>query len=271
MGADAGLDSLLNTAREAAEAAVAIHRRDAGRVLLAGATIKARADYVSQTDIDAQEVALAVIQRNHPDHLILAEESDESVEEQLARWDGRPLWIVDPLDGTANFLHAHPHYCASVAVAVDGDPVAGAVASGSSGERWWAAKGHGAFKGRRRISVSSERPLSSAMVGTGFPFKILEVLPEYLGELGRVLPAASGVRRAGAAALDLCYLAQGSLDAFWEKILMPWDFAAGLVLVREAGGVLARPDGSPLDIATGPVTGANSAHLLQELQAILDG
>ena len=89
MGADAGLDSLLNTAREAAEAAVAIHRRDAGRVLLAGATIKARADYVSQTDIDAQEVALAVIQRNHPDHLILAEASDESVEEQLARWDGR--------------------------------------------------------------------------------------------------------------------------------------------------------------------------------------
>jgi myo-inositol-1(or 4)-monophosphatase len=271
VGADGRLNSLLNTAREAAEAAVAIHRRDAGRVLLAGATIKARADYVSHTDIDAQEAALAVIQRNHPDHLILAEESDESVEEQLAGWDGRPLWIVDPLDGTANFLHAHPHYCASVAVAVDGDPVAGAVASGSSGERWWAAKGQGAYKGGRRISVSSARPLSSAMVGTGFPFKILEVLPEYLDELGRVLPAASGVRRAGAAALDLCYLAQGSLDAFWEKILMPWDFAAGLVLVQEAGGVLARPDGSPLDIATGPVSGANSAHLLQELQAILDG
>ncbi len=269
MGAELQLEALLQTARAAAEAAVQIHRRDAGNVGLAGAREKARADYVSKTDLDAQEAALAVIERSHPDHVVLAEESDEAVEDRLARWDGRPLWIVDPLDGTANFLHSHPQYCASVAVAVEGRVVAGAVTSGSTGERWWAAEGLGAFKGGRRMRVSSVSPLSQAMVGTGFPFKSLELLPSYLGEFDRVLRAASGVRRGGSAALDLVYLAQGSLDAFWEKILMPWDFAAGIVLVQEAGGVLARPDGSALDFTPGPVTGANSVALLEELRSLL--
>jgi len=262
--------TLLRTAREAAEAAARIHRRDAGRVLLSGATLKARADYVSQTDLDAQAAALAIIEANHPDHAILAEESDEPIEDQLARWDGRPMWIVDPLDGTANFLHEHPQYCSSVGVAVEGRCVAGAVVSGSTGERWWASEGEGAFKGGKRISVSSDRPLIEAMVGTGFPFKLLDVMPTYLGQLDRVLRSASGVRRAGSAALDLCYLAQGSLDAFWEEILMPWDFAAGLVIVQEAGGVLTRPDGGGLEIAPGAVRGANSAELLDELRAVLE-
>jgi myo-inositol-1(or 4)-monophosphatase len=264
------LSELLRTAREAAEAAARIHRRDAGRVLLAGATLKARADYVSQTDLDAQSAALAVIEANHPDHVVLAEESDEPVEDQLARWDGRPMWIVDPLDGTANFLHEHPQYCSSVGVAVDGRCVAGAVVSGATGERWWASEGAGAFKGGRRISVSTERPLLEAMVGTGFPFKLLDVMPTYLGQLDRVLRAASGVRRAGSAALDLCYLAQGSLDAFWEEILMPWDFAAGAVIVREAGGVLTRPNGMDLEVEPGPVRGANSRVLLEELRSVLE-
>ena len=263
------MDHLLRTAREAAEAAARIHRRDAGCITLAGATVKARADYVSKTDLDAQEAALDVIHANHPDHTILAEESDEPLEDQLARWDGRPLWIVDPLDGTANFLHEHPHYCASVAVAVAGQPVAGAIVSGSTGERWWASAGEGAFKSGKRIHVSTERPLIEALVGTGFPFKMLELMPEYLGQLNRVLRSASGVRRAGSAALDLCYLAQGSLDAFWEEILMPWDFAAGMILVQEAGGILTRSDGSDLEIAPGTVRGANSGSLLNELLGVL--
>ncbi|HAY77359.1 MAG TPA: inositol monophosphatase [Gemmatimonadetes bacterium] len=263
------VDHLLRTAREAAEAAARIHRRDAGSITLAGATVKARADYVSKTDLDAQEAALEVIHANHPDHTILAEESDEALDDQLARWDGRPLWIVDPLDGTANFLHEHPHYCASVAVAIDGQPVAGAIVSGSTGERWWASAGKGAFKSGKRIHVSTERPMIEALVGTGFPFKMLDLMPEYLGQLDRVLRSASGVRRAGSAALDLCYLAQGSLDAFWEEILMPWDFAAGMILVQEAGGVLTRSDGSDLEIAPGTVRGANSGSLLDELLGVL--
>lgn len=264
------MDRLLRTAREAAEAAARIHRRDAGRVLLAGATEKARSDYVSKTDLDAQEAALAVIESHHPDHLILAEESDEPVEAQLDRWDGRPLWVVDPLDGTANFLHEHPFYCASVAVAVDGRLAAGAVVSGSSGERWWAAAGRGAFKNGRRIRTSAPRPLSESMVGTGFPFKALDLLPAYLGQFDRILRRASGVRRAGSAALDLCYLAQGSLDAFWEEILMPWDFAAGQILVSEAGGALSKPDGRPLDLTPGAVRAGNRQEMLQELRVALE-
>lgn len=271
MGADAEPTRLLRTALAAADAAAAIHRRDAGKVRVDAASTKARADYVSQTDLDAQAAALAVIRSAHPTHAVLAEESDEPVEDRLARWDGGPLWIVDPLDGTANFLHGHPQYCASVALAMDGRPVVGAIASGSSSERWWAAEGLGAFKSGRRIGVSPECPLSEALVGTGFPFKLLDALPEYLGEFDRVLRSSSGVRRAGSAALDLCYLAQGSLDAFWEKILMPWDFAAGAVIVREAGGVLARPDGSPLGIEPGAVVGANTPALLESLTTTLAG
>src|SRR5688572_22844986 len=190
------LDSLLRTALDAAEAAAAVQRRDAFREA-EGMREKAPADWVSQTDLDAQEAALSIIRARHPHHEILAEESSESVEVRLARWDGRPLWLVDPLDGTANFLHGHPFHCASVAVAVDGRPVAGAVVSGSSGERWWAREGSGAFKSGRPIRVSGRRRMREALVGTGFPFKRVELLPGYLGQLDRVLRSTSGVRRAG--------------------------------------------------------------------------
>ena len=264
------LDPLLRTARAAADAAAAVHRQDAGKVLVGEASMKSRADYVSRTDLAAQKAAISVIEEYHPNHLILAEESDESLQDQLARWDGRPLWIVDPLDGTTNFLHNHPHYCSSIALAVDGRPVVGAVTSAPSGERWWAAEGIGAFKNGKPISVSEEHQLIHSMAGTGFPFKLLDVLPEYLEEFDRVLRATSGIRRGGSAALDLCYLAQGSLDVFWEKILMPWDFAAGLILVREAGGAVARPDGSELGLGPGPVCCANSPKLLGELLKVLE-
>ena len=260
---------LTRTALDAAEAAAAVHRRDAGRVILEAATEKARADYVSQTDLDAQEAALAVIRARHPDHQILAEEDDAPLERRLADWGGAPLWIVDPLDGTANFLHGHPQYAASVAVAVDGRPFAGAVVCGSTAERWWATRGEGSFKGGRPIRVAPPRPLIDAMVGTGFPFKLLDELPGYLVQFDRVLRSSSGIRRAGSAALDLCYLAQGSLDAFWEIILMPWDFAAGWLLVEEAGGLVSRLDGSPLTLVDGPVMGASGAELLKELRALV--
>ena len=237
---------------------------------LAGATEKARADYVSQTDLDAQAAALDVILARHTDHAVLAEEGEGTVEGQLASWDGRPLWIVDPLDGTANFLHDHPLYCASVAVAVDGRVVAGAVVSGSSRERWWAAEGEGAYKCGRPIRVSRRPRLRDALVGTGFPFKRLDLLPRYLAQLDRVLRAASGVRRCGSAALDLCYLAEGRLDAFWEEILMPWDFAAGIVLVREAGGLVHDAEGRELTVQPGRVRAANRPEMLDQLTEVLD-
>lgn len=265
------MNALLRTARDAADAAAAVHRRDAALRQLSDARTKARADYVSKTDVDAQKAALAVIEGRHPDHAVLAEEGGDPIEVQLARWDGRPLWIVDPLDGTANYLHGHPQYASSVAVAVEGRVVAGAVTCGSSGERWWASRDEGAFKSGRRVRVSASGPLLEALVGTGFPFKALELLPAYLGQFERVLRSASGIRRAGAAALDLAYVAQGSLDAFWEEVLMPWDFAAGLVLIEEAGGVTARPGGGSVELTPGPVYAANSAETLDALMRVLAG
>jgi myo-inositol-1(or 4)-monophosphatase len=263
------LNELVRTALAAADAAAAVHRRDRGRVLVEGASEKGRADYVSRTDVDAQEAALGVIRDRHPDHRILAEEDDRPVADRVADAAGSPLWIVDPLDGTANFLHGYPQYAASVAVAVEGRPEAGAVVSSPTGERWWAARGQGAYKGGVRLRVSPPRPLRDALVGTGFPFKSLDELEVYLAQLGRVLAASSGVRRAGAASLDLCCLAQGSLDAFWELVLHPWDFAAGWLMVEEAGGVLTKLDGSPLEVGDAALLGANGPGLAAELRQVL--
>ncbi len=224
---------------------------------------EAFSDFVTEVDRAAEECIAESLLAHTPEAAVLGEElSPDGPDAPL-------LWIVDPLDGTANFLHGHPFYCASVAVAVDGRPVAGAVVSGASGERWWASRGDGAFKGGRQIRVSQVARLIDALVGTGFPFKRLDLLPRYLGQFERVLREASGVRRAGAAALDLCFLAQGSLDAFWEEILMPWDFAAGLLIVQEAGGVMAGPDGEELSLEPGAVRGANGSALLLELQEVL--
>lgn len=259
------MHELALTALAAADAAAAVHRRDQGRVPVEAATEKGRADWVSKTDLDAQAAALGVIRDRHPDHLVLAEEDERSVAERVAGWDGAPMWVVDPLDGTANFLHGHPQYAASVAVAVDGLPVAGAVACAATGERWWAARGEGAFRGGLPIRVSPARSLRNALVGTGFPFKLLDRLPEYLAQMDRVLRRTAGIRRAGAAALDLCYLAQGSLDAFWELFLHPWDFAAGWLIVEEAGGVLVQEDGSPLELVDCGILGANSPDLMDAL------
>jgi myo-inositol-1(or 4)-monophosphatase len=158
-----------------------------------------------------------------------------------------------------------------VAVAVEGRPVAGAVVSGSGEDAWWAARGEGAHKNGRPLRVSSVRDFREALVGTGFPFKQTDLLPTYLGQLDRILRTSSGVRRAGSAALDLCYLAEGILDAFWEEVLMPWDFAAGAVIVREAGGILVGGDGSDLGLASGVVRGANGPAMLGQLLENLKG
>ena len=263
--------TLLSTAIAAAEAAAEVHRRHSARMSRVGvseASEKGRADYVSAVDVEAEEVSLAIIRQRFPDHAILAEESHaEGAEITLA--SDVPTWIVDPLDGTANYLHGHPMFASSVAVAIDGYPVAGAVVAAATGERWSAARGSGAWKNGRPIRVSTISAFGHAMVGTGFPFKVPSAVPEYVEQLGRVLGTAAGIRRCGAAALDLCYLASGTLDAFWELFLSPWDYAAGWIIVEEAGGVLSRVDGSPLTTAPGSVLGANSPGMLDALGEVV--
>lgn len=258
---------LAHTALVAAEAAAQVHRRWIGRTPPEAWEEKRQSDFVTDVDREAERAVLAVLRERHPDHRILAEEGsgDASPETVTA-----PLWIVDPLDGTTNFLHAHPHYAVSVAASIEGTPVAGAVIAPATGERWWAARGHGAFKNGRPVRVSAIRRLRQALIGTGFPFKTLHQLPEYLSQFDRVLRATSGIRRCGSAALDLCFLASGCLDGFWELWLDPWDVAAGIAIVREAGGVVTRLDGSEPDQKGGAILAAN-IYLYDELGALVRG
>jgi myo-inositol-1(or 4)-monophosphatase len=313
------MDPLLHTALAAAEAAAQIHLRHFRRVGVGSAREKSPSDFVSRVDLEAQEAAVAVIRARFPGHGILAEEEGEETGSSTVAgaersWpeDGTPLWIIDPLDGTTNFLHGHPMFAASVAVgrmvsaeeAATGTGLAGGAPSGSSapagvlpsatptkracgpsgvllagavvaprgGERWWAHRGGGAWKNGLRIRVSALPTLRPALVGTGFPFKEPPLVPRYLEQLGRVLPAAGGVRRGGSAALDLCYLAEGILDGFWEEAyLSPWDVAAGLLILQEAGGVARRIGEEPLALDDGSLLAANSAALLEELGRVVRG
>ena len=186
--------------------------------------------------------------------------------------DGGFLWIVDPLDGTTNYLHGHPMFGASVGVGRDGVMEAGAVVAPALADRWWARRGEGAWKNGDPIRVSALGALRKALVGTGFPFKAPHLVSRYVEELGRVLQASGGVRRGGSAALDFCYLAEGILDAFWEEdYLSPWDAAAGMVILAEAGGVVTRLDGSPLDLEDGSYLAANSPELLEALRRVVQG
>jgi myo-inositol-1(or 4)-monophosphatase len=330
------MNPLLRTALEAAEAASRVHLLHLGRFSVDEAREKGRSDFVSMVDLEAQEAALAVIRSRYPEHRILAEEETEEEagmiwREGEASWaggahttlegsqhpaarewprDGSHLWIVDPLDGTTNYLHRHPMFAAAVAVgrlvpeeeggtggvlmrgegpgtAGSGAGTAGygteapgrvgvleagAVVAPRTGERWWACRGGGAWKNGQPIKVSGIRSLRSALVGTGFPFKEPHLLPRYAEQFQRVLPASGGVRRGGSAALDLCYLAEGIFDAFWEEeYLAPWDVAAGLLLVQEAGGVATRLDGRAFDLKDGSVLAANSPELLRELGEVVRG
>jgi myo-inositol-1(or 4)-monophosphatase len=283
------MDPLLSTALEAAEAAARVHVLHFGEVGVDEAQEKAHSDFVSRVDLEAQEAALAVILRRHPEHRVLAEEDTggENGGRSDRTWpeDGGYLWIVDPLDGTTNYLHRHPQFAASVGVgrrvqqAGDEDGPgqtvvleAGAVVAARTGERWWARRGQGAFKNGLPIRVSLLRAVETALIGTGFPFKEPHLVPRYLQEFQRVLPASGGVRRGGSAALDLCYLAEGILDGFWEEdYLSPWDVAAGLVILREAGGLASRLDGSEIDLKDGSILAANSADILQELGDLVRG
>lgn len=262
------LTAALVTARRAADAAAAIHEEQATSVGIADAREKARADYVSATDLAAQDACVAIIRENHPDHTIIAEESyDEDLD---ALPPTGPAWIIDPLDGTTNFLHGHPMHASSVALAIDGIPAVGAVSCAPTGERWWAARGEGAWKNGAPIAVSQVEGTRRALIGTGFPFKTEHLLGEHSAQLVRVLGATGGVRRGGAAAIDLCYLAEGRFDAFWELFLNPWDFAAGWVIVEEAGGVMGRVEGGALELSSGTIIGANSPAMKKALHELIE-
>ena len=208
---------------------------------------KGRNDYVSEVDRNAERAIIHTIQKHYPDHAILAEESGQQGESDYT-------WIIDPLDGTTNFLHGFPIFCVSVGLMHKNRIEHGAVYDPLRQELFTASRGQGAHLDGRRIRVSKQRILERALIGTGFPFRDSNIgLSPYLKMLHAVLRNTSGVRRAGAAALDLCYVAAGRLDAFWETGLSKWDMAAGALIIREAGGIISGLDGSEDFLDTGHV------------------
>jgi len=227
---------MLEVARRAADAAAHVHREGRGRFDPGQWTEKGRSDFVTEVDVESERRIVEIIRDTFPTHDVMAEEgTDDS-----ASGTSGIRWIIDPLDGTTNWLHGYPEYAVSMAAEDEEGLLVGLVLNSATGERFEATRGGGATLDGEPIQSSTVADLEHALVGTGFPFKRLDVLPDYLATFERVLRTTSGIRRAGAAALDLCDLACGRLDAFFEYWLMPWDVAAGALIVREAGGVFER-------------------------------
>src|SRR3954471_22761651 len=237
--------------------------RDFGEVEQLQVSLKGPADFVSTADLRAERTLRNELSKARPGYGLLFEEGGET-----EGTDPHHRWIVDPLDGTTNFLHGIPHFAISIALERDGEIIAGVVYEPTRDEMYWAEKGAGAYLNDRRLRVSSRRQLAEAVVGTGLPFRDGADQPVYLGTLTAVLPATSGVRRFGAAALDLAYVAAGRLDGFWEFGLSPWDIAAGSLLITEAGGLVGDLEGNSGHLESGNIVAGNPKIFAQIIQAL---
>ena len=214
---------------------------------------KGHHDWVTEVDRHAEAVIRDVLLSGAPGSTVVGEElNPETIGSGL-------VWIVDPLDGTTNFLHGYPQYAVSIAAAVDGVLEVGVILDVPRECVYGAVRGKGAWLGDTRLQVSTITDPAHALLGTGYPFKRLEELDRYLEQFRRILPLTSGVRRAGSAALDLADVAAGRLDGFWELSLAPWDVAAGVLLVQEAGGVVTDLDGREAGLTHGPIVAGNPA------------
>jgi myo-inositol-1(or 4)-monophosphatase len=253
---------VLNIAVKAARRAGAIIERAA----LGGVTLEVRAkrmnDFVTQVDRAAEQAVIDLVRKSYPTHTIVGEES--------GRLEGSDdtCWIIDPLDGTTNFIHGFPQYCVSIAVQQAGKIAHAVVYDPSKNELFTASRGRGAFLDDRRIRVSRCRRLDEALIGTGFPFKELSRLDAYMRQLGTMMASTAGVRRAGAAALDLAYVAAGRLDGFWEMGLSSWDMAAGALLIQEAGGLVADFSGEDRYLESGDIAAATPKIFAQLLESL---
>lgn len=258
-----GMELLSIAERAAWKAAALIRERSAEPASRRAATEKGHHDWVTDVDRDAERIIAEVLLAETPSALLMAEEGSPALAQSGL------VWVVDPLDGTANFLHGYPQYAVSIAAAVNGRLESGVVVDVTRECCYGAVRGKGAWCAGTRLEVSQVQQPGRALLGTGFPFKQLERLDEYLAQFRRLLPLTSGIRRTGSAALDLADIALGRLDGFWELVLAPWDIAAGQLLVREAGGVVTDLSGRDIGVEhTAVVAGNPAMHrwLLKELQ-----
>jgi len=242
--------------------------KGAGKILKSGFNRKVRIRYkgridpVTQFDLKSEKFIVANIARAYPDHSILTEEGYGKKSPGLFRW------IVDPLDGTVDYAHGFPVYCVSIALEYDHQIIAGVVYDPDRQECFKAGLGRGAFLNNKRIKVSKETNLERALLATGFAYNIKTVRRNNLGLFNRMAKEAQGIRRLGSAAIDLCWLACGRLDGFWEMYLHPWDTAAGKLIVEEAGGKITRFDGSKYSVFHKEILASNG-HIHNAMKDVL--
>lgn len=226
--------ALLNVMVQAALKAGKSLSRDFGEVQNLQVSVKGPSDFVSQADMKAEKIVRDELLKARPTYGFLGEESEE-----ITGTDGAHRWIVDPLDGTTNFLHGIPQFAVSIALERNGEIVAGVVFNPATDELYTAERGGGAFLNDRRLRVAARKVLSDCVIGCGVPHLGRGHHGKFLVELRHVMGEAAGLRRLGSASLDLAYVAAGRMDGFWETELSPWDVAAGLLLIREAGGFVS--------------------------------
>jgi myo-inositol-1(or 4)-monophosphatase len=241
------MNLMIAAARKAARSLA----RDFGEVENLQVSRKGPSDFVTSADIKAEKTLFEELSKARPGYSFLMEERG-AVEGS----DKSHRWIVDPLDGTTNFLHGIPHFAVSIGLEREGVLVAGVIYNVVRDELYWAEKGQGAFLNDKRLRVAARGDMRDALFGTGAPYHGRPGQDEFLGEVGRVIAASAGIRRMGSAALDLAYVAAGRFDGFWERHLNAWDIAAGVVLVREAGGFATEIDGGDF-LQTGSIVVAN--------------
>ncbi|HJP08393.1 MAG TPA: inositol monophosphatase family protein [Arenicellales bacterium] len=241
---------MLNTAVRAARQSARIILMHYDRLDRIEVTQKGRNDFVSQADTEAEEIALEILLKAYPEHGVVAEESGR-------REGGEYTWVIDPLDGTTNFIHGFPQFAVSIAVLKGSTIEHGVIYDPLRNELFTSSRGQGAQLNDRRIRVSNCGLLELALLGTGFPFRELDRLDQWVKAFRTLTRRSAGIRRTGSAALDLAYVAAGRMDGFWEFGLQPWDMAAGALLIREAGGLISDPAGSQDFLDSGNVVTAN--------------
>ena len=253
---------MLNTAVKAARKAGSIISRASSDLDKLTVRRKRQNDFVSEVDHAAEDAIISVLRDAYPDHGILAEESGAS------KSGSEYVWMIDPLDGTTNFLHGFPQYCVSIGLLHKGVAQQAVVFDPNRNELFTATRGVGAYLNDRRIRVSKTDHLEDALIGTGFPFREVGQIDGYLRMFKTMTQSCSGIRRPGAAALDLAWVAAGRLDGFWEIGLSPWDMAAGALLVREAGGLVGDLAGEERFLESGRVVASNGKIFAAILKAL---
>ena len=254
---------MLNTAVKAARKAGNVIIRATRDLDLLKVESKRQNDFVTEVDRAAEAAVIGVLREAYPNHAILAEESGESKGSQ-----GDFVWIIDPLDGTTNFIHGVPQYCVSIGLKHKGIITQAVIYDPVKNELFTATRGAGAFMNDRRMRVSSRLKIGDSLIGTGFPFSKMESLERYIAMFRKVSLNCAGIRRPGAAALDLAYVAAGRFDGFWEMGLQPWDMAAGTLLVQEAGGLVGDFAGDSNYMTSGEVVAGNAKVFAQLLALV---